>query len=663
MSNTNTSGYLGLAPGTRNAHRQNRVPSGDLLQPAHGNAAPVPVPNGALRGTNGHGNHGHRNGAFEGARSPPNNKSTSHVPCKFFRQGTCQAGQACPFMHTTEPVTDTAPCKYFQKGNCKFGAKCMLAHILPDGRRVNKSAQMGLGGGFGRQNLPQNGLVQGPEGLLQRELNMQMPGPQPHASAGYGMSDDYFPRGNVGQQANFDAIPTIDTTFTSHPGSTYGSPPNDRLGVSPSTRGRSVMDAPLPASFDSQGISHIARYGPIAQSVPSRLDPFDAMQAPSLPKPAGDTETLRKLHDSVYGQTNPTVTTGFGSSPPQQDEIGVRRPMHSERSLRPVVGMYSASYGGAGLDAFASRRQVPYDWNQDDNSGFDDETEYVPQSLGELLTDQEKKRRFSRNDDENPFRQSLSAVGTPTDTNSKVGSPKVGSPSRFSALFERQRKNDGSDAASPSTFGHVGSPLRNSTLHPGASPSLRAVRQPTATDVSPFVSSPPRQSSMSMISQQLQRTRLSSRASSNPNVNDPDHPSLQPSSSLHPGMARATSGSSIGSITGRTSLDRALSSGSIGRSDRIDEEQGLFSMEDEEEMEKRRIEKEGAGLGAITPSGSANKRFSGGWGAFSGLGASATKKDINSASSASSPGNTSRPGPIGGHRSTASKDSAWGGAS
>lgn len=32
---------------------------------------------------------------------------------------------------------ETAPCKYFQKGNCKFGVKCALAHILPDGRRVN----------------------------------------------------------------------------------------------------------------------------------------------------------------------------------------------------------------------------------------------------------------------------------------------------------------------------------------------------------------------------------------------------------------------------------------------------------------------------------------------------------------------------------------------
>lgn len=40
---------------------------------------------------------------------------TKHVPCKFFRQGACQAGLACPFLHTTDAAADSAPCKYFQK--------------------------------------------------------------------------------------------------------------------------------------------------------------------------------------------------------------------------------------------------------------------------------------------------------------------------------------------------------------------------------------------------------------------------------------------------------------------------------------------------------------------------------------------------------------------
>ena len=73
---------------------------------------------------------------FDGPRSPPNTKSavlstncgvlsylfltssnldTSHVPCKFFRAGGCQAGKACPFSHSTDLSTVDTPCKYFSK--------------------------------------------------------------------------------------------------------------------------------------------------------------------------------------------------------------------------------------------------------------------------------------------------------------------------------------------------------------------------------------------------------------------------------------------------------------------------------------------------------------------------------------------------------------------
>ncbi|KAA8907613.1 hypothetical protein TRICI_004904 [Trichomonascus ciferrii] len=72
--------------------------------------------------------------------SSSSSKNLSHVPCKFYRQGACQAGAACPFSHADDATEGGAPCKYFLKGNCKFGAKCALAHILPDGRRVNSSS-------------------------------------------------------------------------------------------------------------------------------------------------------------------------------------------------------------------------------------------------------------------------------------------------------------------------------------------------------------------------------------------------------------------------------------------------------------------------------------------------------------------------------------------
>ncbi|SCW03566.1 LAFE_0G13300g1_1 [Lachancea fermentati] len=71
-------------------------------------------------------------------------KNYSHVPCKFFRQGACQAGSSCPFSHSLNVLAaDQTPCKYFQKGNCRFGSKCANAHILPDGTRVNPPKQYG----------------------------------------------------------------------------------------------------------------------------------------------------------------------------------------------------------------------------------------------------------------------------------------------------------------------------------------------------------------------------------------------------------------------------------------------------------------------------------------------------------------------------------------
>ena len=112
-------------------------PSGTAPYTNGNGAMPVPnglphqIPNGGSR---------HRGtmslGAFDGPRSPPNTKSrppyhhkrwvsrrrtdrypadTSHVPCKFFRSGQCQAGKACPFSHSTDVSTADTPCKYFAK--------------------------------------------------------------------------------------------------------------------------------------------------------------------------------------------------------------------------------------------------------------------------------------------------------------------------------------------------------------------------------------------------------------------------------------------------------------------------------------------------------------------------------------------------------------------
>lgn len=510
-------------------------------------------------------------------------------------------------MHSLEPLAERAPCKYFTKGNCKFGQKCMLAHILPNGHVVNR--HMGGGGNFGRMNIPHAPELPPNSSLLTMQAHMA---PMQHGYP-YGAPDDFETMKN-----QYDMIPTIDTTFSSHPGSNYGSPPNEngRIPMSPEQKGLGVMDVQLPASFDSQGISHMARYGPIASSVPAT---FLANSPPSSYQV--DSSALRNLHDSAFG--NDSRSRAAMRSPPLEpvEQPMGRRMLHSEVAANRSRGIMSSSVG-------ARPNYKDDDWDDADMIGKFEE-DMLPNSLSDLLTPQEQMRRFSR-DQSDPdanglsHRTSFSRLGaSPTTLDLKVGSPNAAtsSPSRFQSLWAKPRpmQEPGFESGSPgaSAFGHVGSPLRNSSLHPGASPSLRAINRPSTGDPSPFVSSPPRHTSMSGLSQQMQRTRLSSREdggfTSNP---------------MHPGINRVTSGSSIGSSGGRLGMDRALSSSSINR-ERIEEEQGLFSMEEEEDLAKGRD-------GASTTSSTSNKRLSGlSWGSGGG------KASPNLA-------------PVGGHRTTGS---------
>ena len=319
----------------------------------------------------------------------------------------------------------------------------------------------------------------------------------------------------------------------------------------------STLDAPLPASFDSQGISYMARHGPVAASVPSKF----GLESPpsSLPKKSAlPSDALRNLHDSAFGRDNRTRIPQLGSSPSGPiEEYTSQRMMHSQRVAKPKM-----------LSASLPRPFPTDDW--DDGILFGGEEDYLPNTLSHLLSPEEKMRRFSsKEQDPSAIRDNLSGQGTPAEVSSKVGSPSTASPSRFSSLFSRQKRDEESNGLSTSNFGHVGSPLRNSSLHLGTSPGVRAVSRPISGDVSPHLASPPRQSPMSMISQQLQRTRLSRAESS------------EAPSSLHPASAWHTSNPS-------SRLDRAVSSSSINTS-RIDEEQPdcVFSMEEEEYNGKR----------------------------------------------------------------------------
>lgn len=341
------------------------------------------------------------------------------------------------------------------------------------------------------------------------------------------------------QQPPHDGIPIIDTGLASDNGSKYGSPGEDnRLPMSPVGGHLTALDAPLPASFDSQGISYMARHGPVAASMPSK---FGQELSPPPNRSGVPSEVLRNLHDTAFGSDARKVSSSnLGSSPPvAQDELNGPRVMHSQRVSRPKM-----------LSASLPRPAALDDW--DDN--FTMEEDYLPTNLhDDVLTPQEKMRRLSRTEQDS--RGDFSGLGVSGTSASKVGSPLASSPSRFGALFAKQRQKKEEEAqASSASLNQVGSPLRESSLNFGSSPNLRPIgSRPASGDVSPFVASPGRQSSMSMISQQLGNT------------------------TLHPGSARHSSNVGTGNR-----LDRSISSPMT--TSRIDEEQGdlVFSMEEEE---------------------------------------------------------------------------------
>lgn len=452
----------------------------------------------------------------------------------------------CPFSHDIESTTRPAPCKYFAKGGCKFGRKCALLHVTQDGNIVNRPYpppqhyQAGPPAAYGP---PPPGLLSMQAQGLEQRSNGDVSQPE---------LDNY----QYGPRNGYDMQQQSDMAFIST-SPKYGSPnQNERMGSSPPQKGLSVLDAPLPSSFDSNGISFAAMHGPFAASVPARFD-LDSPPS-SLPRKSqfGNT-ALRDLHSSAFGERGmDNVLASMGSSPPSGTDEPIKfekRPLHSDRFRATRPAYLSASVGTR-----LPMQSFQYSDEDEDDGDTDREEDLLPSSLHDLIPEG-RPRRISKtrvNMDENsasffaPSRRTISAHGTPQE--SKLGSPHSSSPSRYTGVFARTAIQNG--------LGHVGSPLRDSAF-----PTSHPTGLSSKGDLSPGFSSPPRQASMSMLTQELQRTRLDG--------------------------ARATSASQVPMAPSRTLSSGSLSRGSIERnvsstsiSQRIDEEQDLFDMDFDKEV-------------------------------------------------------------------------------
>lgn len=241
------------------------------------------------------------------------------------------------------------------------------------------------------------------------------------------------------------------------------------------------------------------------------------------------------------------------------------------------------------LSSSMPKTNVDRDWGSefafDDDNGDNVPENYLPENLQDLLTPAEKARRSSMRGENDVDFSSLS----------KYGSPMGSSPSsRWGPLFQRQKEEEEmarSARNAGSAFGHVGSPLRNSTLAQEMGERLNSANAPGRPS-SQRISS----DSMSVLSQQLQRSRL-------------DEPPPTSSPHLHPATARVQGGTSA--IGKERAMERHVSTGSISSSvtgrftTPIDEEDPsfVFSMEEEEDASiaaRRKRVSAGLGLGGIT---------------------------------------------------------------
>ncbi|CAI4211697.1 unnamed protein product [Parascedosporium putredinis] len=460
---------------------------------------------------------------------------TAHVPCKFFRQGACQAGNACPFSHDLSTAAENI-CKYFAKvralpsrlrpspGNCKFGPKPTTA-TQSNFHPTTSALTNGL---FRADNIP------------------------PYTPTYGGLSDERHH--HLGRQPSLEnGLPTIDTPGYS--GSVYGSPRDDdasRFGLALSPANASILDVPLPASFDSNGISNAARYpaGPWPSSVPSKFGLESPSPSLNAAKDARTSEALKLLHTSAFGNDHLSPSIPPSSSPSgglADEAFGKRSMMHSSRYTKPRV--LSSSLPKAAT--------VDRDWEAE--FAFLEE-DYVPQNLQDLLTPAEKARRGSLRaaDAERP--EGITKYGSP------IG---AASPSRWGPFLHRQKEEDlDSRAIKVSAFGHVGSPLRNSSLADEVDARHNGHRF-----------SGPRSGgdAMSALTQQLQKTRMNDDAT-NP--------------MLHPSSAVGRNANGLASRERDRTVERHVSTGSIGSAlgrmtTPIDEEDPafLFRMEEEEEQQ------------------------------------------------------------------------------
>ena len=348
-------------------------------------------------------------------------KDLSHVPCKFFKVGSCTAGSSCPFSHQVlEPGQQKEVCAWFVKGNCKFGHKCALAHILPGqsmsmDRKNKKAAQLAASAAGGHpSSRDKSKSHKGPH----------HPPPSGPQSRNALLSGSTAPTRSVAPNArspmpvplkatlspSAPAPPVKDTDFVS-----FGlSDETNQLPTAPA-QGKSTTATAVPGSEQTEQLTN-----PESADDESRA-PSDQPSPPPLPTHA--TSAPRRISDASttvdFGpigspprasssSSRPARVNGFSpgtspqphglstspfSAPGTQTVFAV--PRHDDSADFKSRSGLSASLGAMnwGSDRMAPSRRAGVEEVVVEDEDLE---EFLPSSLNDLLTPEERSRRMSR---------------------------------------------------------------------------------------------------------------------------------------------------------------------------------------------------------------------------------------------------------------------------
>lgn len=339
------------------------------------------------------------------------NKNLRHVPCKFFRQGICQAGNSCPFSHNLEGSlgADKLPCKYFQKGNCKFGLKCALAHFLPDGTRVNsKSLYRRSERDRSNQQYQGSFSLSADNSQTTRPAYSGYSGNKSHSSS---YADSFAPLAATARSSSFSDTMMQSGSFLESLGSSafadaFAAPLSVGSGVGYSYK---PLTDPLsePIQISSNGSFQLslgyltlgqgATHSQFATSM--RANSAGLGSSNERPTSMSHSNSFQKQKSTLAGASpgilsisslnSSEFNTGISfQSPQSQFSTPYSKPFSRyHTSISPVNNFLQ------GHDALVTDSAIVDDGSDDDNAFFED---YVPASLNLILTPQERQRRKSR---------------------------------------------------------------------------------------------------------------------------------------------------------------------------------------------------------------------------------------------------------------------------